>query len=88
MITTGVLYLLYFALLVLTSPLRLLPDVSLPTEFTDAIATASGYISSINSFFPVDSMLIIFAAMLAIEGIVLLYKLIVWVMTKIPGISN
>ena len=88
MIVTGILYLIYFAVLAITSPLRLLSDVSLPSTFTDTIATASGYISSVNEFIPVDTMISVLLAMLAIEVIVLSYKLIMWVLTKIPGVSN
>jgi len=88
MITTGILYLIYFAVLALTSPLRLLNDVSLSSSLTDAITTASGYISSVNEFIPVDTLLSVLSAILVIEVAVLSYKLIMWVLTKIPGVSN
>ena len=88
MFTTGILYLIYFAVLALTSPLRLLNDVSLSSSLTDAITTASGYISSVNEFIPVDTLLSVLSAILVIEVAVLSYKLIMWVLTKIPGVSN
>ena len=88
MITTGILYLIYLAVLALTSPLRLLNDVSLSSSLTDAITTASGYISSVNEFIPVDTLLSVLSAILVIEVAVLSYKLIMWVLTKIPGVSN
>lgn len=88
MIVGAFLYLVYLLILALTSPLRLLPDVSLPASFTSAVATASGYLSSISDFVAVSTLVTILAAMLAIEVVVLSYKLIVWVLTKVPGISN
>ena len=88
MIVTALLNLIYWIVFLLTSPLRLLPDVTLPAGLTAAVATASGYISSMNSFLPVDTLLQIFFTIISIELLVLTYRLIVWVITKIPGISN
>lgn len=88
MITSAFLKLIYYIVLALSAPFALLPDVSFPTGLTSAITTGSGYISSFGSFFPVGTLLQVFAAMLAIEIVVLSYRLIMWVLTKIPGVSN
>jgi len=88
MITSALLKLIYYILLALISPFALLPDVSLSSSLTSSITTASGYISSFTAFFPVSTALQVFAAMLVIELATLTYKLIMWVLTKIPGISN
>jgi len=88
MITSALLKLIYYVIFALTSPFRLLPDATLSSNLTGAITSASGYISSFTSFLPVGTMLQILGAMLAIEVAVLSYKLIMWVLTKIPGISN
>jgi len=79
---------LFAILMVITAPLRLLPDVALPAGFTSSIATASGYISSVNSVAPISTMLSVLGAMIAVEVAVILYRILVWVLTKIPGISN
>jgi len=88
MISDGIIYILYGAIQLLTAPLRALSDVSLPSGLTNAIGTASGYISSINAFVPVDIFLTILTLILVIEAALLSYKLIMWVLTKIPGVSN
>lgn len=88
MIVTVILYLLYGAIYVLTAPLRLLSDVSLPASFTSAVSTAAGYAASFNTLIPIDTLFQVLAAMAAVEVGVLAYKLIMWVVTKIPTISN
>lgn len=88
MITSAFLKLIYYIVFALTSPFRLLPDASLSSSLTSAISTANGYISSFNSFFPTSTMLQVIAAILVIEVAALSYKLIMWVLTKIPGVSN
>ena len=79
---------IFAVLYALTFPVRILPDVSLSSNVTDAIANASGLISSINSFAPIDTLISVFQAVLVVEGLVLTYRIIVWVLTKIPGLSN
>jgi len=88
MIVDFLLYLIYGAVLLLTLPLRLLPDATLPIGFTNSITTASGYFHSFNSFLPIDTLLSILGSILLIEAGVVAYKIIMWVITKIPGISN
>jgi len=88
MITSALIKLIYYIVFALTSPFRLLPDASLPSGLTSAISSANGYIASFNSFFPTGTMLQVLGAMLVIEVAALSYKLIMWVLTKIPGISN
>jgi hypothetical protein len=84
MITTALLYVLYGLVFVITYPIRLLPDVVMATDFTNAITTANGYISSLNTFIPVDTIVQIVVVFLAIEGSVLIYKLTMWVIKRIP----
>jgi hypothetical protein len=81
-------YLLYGAVLLLTLPLRLLPDVTLPIGLSNSIVTANGYLSAFNAFLPIGTALQVFSAILIIEAGVITYKLIMWILTKIPGISN
>ena len=87
MIITGLLSVIYVFILGITFPLRILSDVSLPTEITTAITSASGYYHSLNAILPIDTMLQILGVSLTFEGLYLLYKLIMWVIKKIPGIN-
>jgi hypothetical protein len=87
MITTAILGIIYAFIFAITSPLRLLADVSLDSNFASSIQTASGYYHAVNGFIPVDTMLTILGISLVFEGLYLTYKLIMWVIKKIPGIS-
>ena len=74
-----------FALIyVITSPIRLLPDVSLPVGFTNAITTANGYISSINTIIPVDTILTLLGIYISIELAYFGYKMIMWLIKRFP----
>jgi len=88
MITDAILLILYKTILIVISPITSLADVTLPSGLSTAITTANGYISSVNAFIPVDTLLTIFGAILVVEVAALSYKLIMWILTKIPGISN
>ena len=87
MITTGLLSLLYLTILVITSPLRLLPDVSLPAGIASAITTANSYISALNFVAPIDTILIIIGLVISVEGGIIVWKIINWLIRKIPTIS-
>lgn len=87
MIVTVFMYLVYGVVALLTAPLRFFSDVTADSSVVAAVATAKSYISIINPFFPVDTLLIILGLYLVFEGFVFLFKIIMWVMKKIPGIS-
>jgi len=87
MITNTILYLFYLFIYGLTAPLRYLNDVSLPADLTNAIQTTNSYLASINFIFPVSTFLEIFTLILAIEGFIILYKIINWLIRKIPTID-
>lgn len=84
MILTGLLTLIYYMVLLLTSPLRLLDDVSVESGFGSSIATAGGYINNINNFFPISTLMTIFLIILGIELGIAVYKLIMWLLRRIP----
>lgn len=75
------------ALGALTAPFLLLSDVSATSEITTSITNASNYIFSLNTVFPVVTLLAIIAFDLVFESAVFLYKGIRWIYRKIPGIS-
>lgn len=88
MITAILINAVYLIVYAITSPLRLFADVSLSSSITSAITTASGYISSFTPYFPVGTALTCLGIILTIEAAVIVYKILVWVITKIPGVSN
>lgn len=87
MITDLLLYLLYGVILVLTAPFRLLSNVSLSSDLTATITTAGSYLKAVNSILPIDTLLAIFGIILGYEVVILTYKIIMWIIKKIPGIN-
>jgi len=87
MITTAILLLLYFVINGLLTPIGALSNVSLPTDITSGITTAGGYLHALNVVLPVDTMLTILGVSLAFELAYLTFKVIMWVLAKIPGIN-
>lgn len=87
MILTLLLNLIFAIISFILTPLSLLADVTLPANFSTAITNASGYYNSLNGILPLDTMLQILGLSLAIEGAYLTYKLIMWVIQKIPTIN-
>lgn len=87
MITTQILNLLFNLISLVLTPLSSYPDVVLSTNFTTALANVGGYYHSLNVILPMDTMLEILGVSLTIEGAYLIYKLIMWVIKKIPMIN-
>ena len=87
MITDVLLTILYYAVYAFTSPLRLLNDVTLTSDFQNAVDTAGGYLASVNFVIPVTTILSVFGLFLAIEGAIFFYKAIMWGIRKIPLIN-
>lgn len=87
MIITALLKVVYYFILAITTPLRALSDVVLSSNFTDAIATANGYYGALNTLLPVDTMIQILGISLLFESLYLIYKIIMWVVKKIPMIN-
>jgi hypothetical protein len=70
-----------------TSFIGLFPDVSLSDSVASSVATASSYISGLNVVLPVGTLVSIVGLVLAIEGVMLLIKIINWFIRKIPTIN-
>jgi hypothetical protein len=84
MITSGIL----FAILgVVNLFVGFLPIASANSGIGTAMASASGYVASINAVFPVSTLLAIVAFILVFDGFWFLYQVIRWAYTKIPGIN-
>lgn len=84
MITDAILLLVYYILLVITLPITLLPDVSVTSDVGNAITSAVQYIAPWNAFLPIGTIFAIFGAILTVELLVALYKLIMWMLRRIP----
>lgn len=87
MIITGFLYLLYAVIQVIISPILLFDDVVLPVEFSTSLATGGTYIAPLDPYVPIDTLTAILIVLIYIEGFILLYKLIMWGIKKIPTIN-
>lgn len=87
MITTALIGLLYYVLLLITAPLRLLPNAVLPGFLEDGLAAVGGSLPILNDVFPVSSLIYVLGLVLALEGAIFSYKVIRWTYQKIPGIS-
>ena len=88
MISTAILNLIYGVIRgILYLPEKLLPSVSLDGNIAVAIARAGDYLSGVAYVLPVNTMLAVFGVILTIEGAIFTYKLINWLIRKIPGIN-
>lgn len=87
MITTGLLYLLFGIISVILVPIKALDDVVLSDNVSNAITQVGGYLGSIDIILPTSTLLIIFGTVLSIEGFIIAYKVINWLIKKIPTIS-
>lgn len=87
MITALLLLILYGTLILITAPIRFLPDATLPGFITGTFTEVAGYVSSMNAIFPVGEVLIVIGFVILIEAGLFLFKLIRWIYKKIPTIS-
>lgn len=78
---------LYGVVWLITAPLRLLPNASLSPSISEAIISANSYLSAINFVFPLSTFLIIFGIILSIETFIIIWKIVNWLIKKIPTIS-
>lgn len=84
MITSALLYIIYGFVYVVTSPLRLLPNASLPADLTAAITAINGYITALNPVLPISTILTVVGFVLSIEAFIFTYKVIMWVLKRFP----
>lgn len=87
MISGYLLFLLYWILMLITLPLRVLPDATLPAEFTGTIATGASYIMFMEDLVPMQNILQYLGLIVLFEVGILSWKLINWVLRRIPGQS-
>lgn len=87
MITTGILYLLFAIIEVILTPIYAFDDVVLPTDISNSITQVGHYLGSIDIIIPVSTLLTILGSVVAIDGIIIVYRVINWLIRKIPTIS-
>lgn len=88
MIFVPFLLVLWGILKLLTLPLTNVADVGLDSAFSTGISTASEWVHSVDEFIPIHELLLIFAGTFVLyEVAYFTYKLIMWVVRKIPTIS-
>jgi len=85
MITDAILNLFYLVLTVLTTPLRVLPNVTADTNLISTISTFSIWAKNINDYAPVDTFLTVMVSLFTIELLVAIYKAIMWAIRRLPG---
>lgn len=84
MIISALLLIIYYLVYALTYPLRYLSDVSANSSFTSAITTVNGYLAAWNDFLPITTIFQVFAAIIAIELVIAVYKVIMWIIRRFP----
>jgi len=84
MIAAAILYTIWAAIWAITLPLRAFDDVTLPASITDAIATANGYLSSLDYILPINTLIAMFSLMILIEGFILTWRGINWLLRRLP----
>ena len=87
MITNALLYLAYGFLSLLLAPISGLADVSLDPNIHSSLLTARTYLANMNIVLPISTLLAVFGLILGIETFILLYKVINWLIRKIPTIN-
>jgi hypothetical protein len=87
MITGFLINVLFFFLTGILFPISNLPDVTLPASITQNLSSAGSYIAAINQVFPATTLLTIIGLLISIETAIVTYKLIAFVIRKIPTIS-
>lgn len=87
MITSVFFLILYAALAGVVSPLLLFPNVSLSSDITSAITSASSAISVIDVVVPVSTIIAVFVAFVGVEAALFVYKGIRWGYQKLPGVK-
>lgn len=84
MIITALLLAIYGVVWTLTRVFVLFAPVSLDNEFATALQTAQNYIGTFDKFLPVDTIYHVVGLVMAIELILAGYKLVMWIIRRIP----
>jgi len=84
MITDFILRTIFFVLSIAAIPIKLLADVSADSNVINGITTATSYLASWNTVLPLGTVFAILGTILTIELVIAAYKLIMWVIRRLP----
>jgi len=84
MITNALLALIYYLLLIITSPLRLLSDVAINSTVSTNVTALVHYIAIFNTFLPMATLGIVVGLILTVELGLAAYRLIMWTLRRLP----
>jgi hypothetical protein len=87
MIINAILTALYALINLVLTPITSLNSVNLDSNFTSSIQTVSTYLGNMNQLVPVTTILSVLGLIVLIEGLIMLYKAINWLIRKIPTIN-
>ena len=84
MVTSIIITFIYFVVAAALLPLRLLPDASLPSFLEGNVAQAGQYVAIIAQVIPIPTLLTVIAFFITIEIAIVSYKVIMWLIRRIP----
>lgn len=84
MIIDFFLLVIYYILKVALLPLLLLGDVTASSGIGSSISTATHYVANWSHVLPLSTIFAVFGIMLAIELGVAVYKIIMWILRRLP----
>jgi hypothetical protein len=84
MITSFVLNAFFNILWIVLAPIRNLPDASLPEGLTTALENIGSYVVPLDRILPVASLTAILGLFVVIEGGIIVWGIINWILRRIP----
>lgn len=75
---------IYSVLTTILSPILNLPDVSLPADITNAFVNMRSFLDATDFVIPYATITAIISLMVAIEAGIMAYKVIYWLIKRIP----
>lgn len=87
MISNFFLNTIYYLIYIILAPIRAFDDVVINSNITGAIGTAGDYLNAIDSVVPINTIIAVFGIFLVIETAVFVYKIVMWIIKKIPTIN-
>lgn len=87
MITNAILAIILGLVSFFISFLALFGEAQLPAAIANSLPQFSEFYSTLNTIFPVDTVLVIISAQVVIETSIMVYRLVKWTWEKIPSIN-
>lgn len=84
MLTTFFLDVIYWVVNLFTWPIQQFENVTVNSGVGAAIADATHYLASFNSFLPISTLAVIIGLVVGIETILATYKLVMWLIRRLP----